>query len=100
MRGPAVTPRGIENLRRARALDDGEHDDVCPGCKGVIVGWQRRYGHLLGKRGQQVLFVDSGGPRLMCVWTMDYLSARSHRRKLIRAEVNQVEGDGHYALPV
>lgn len=90
-----MTPQHLRNLRRARELDDGEPDLICPGCRGDITGWPSHYGHLRGTRRVPVRFWDSYGAvtasQLMCAWTRDYLSARMHRRALLREAVERGE---------
>jgi hypothetical protein len=90
-RGINMTPRRIANLRRARELDDEYPDLVCPGCQGDIFGWWEHYAHVAGEPAVQVRFWDAGpgaaSSSMMCPWTSDYLSARMHRRRLIREAI-------------
>lgn len=75
-------------LARAIELDDNAPDDVCPGCKADITGWQGRAKHYLGTPGAAARWArwTVGVEGRLCVWDHDYLLARQFRRQLIRGE--------------
>ncbi len=90
------------SLARAMELDDSFPDDVCPGCKQAITGWQmyplhgtpasqavidrllvvRRYRR---REAPWPFFKDNRGPGgyPVCVWNRDFLLARRFRRAYI-----------------
>lgn len=92
-----------ESLTRAIELDDEYPDNVCPGCKQDITGWEQYEAHYgpeveLGpsneynrawrarKRGEEPAprpFTNNATHITPCPWTADYLSARRFRRRFI-----------------
>ena len=86
---------------RCVSLDDPYDDDVCPKCGQNIVGWEEWEFHHPGNPSHDQTYNRAIGLTLspwpftstnvngVCPWTSDYLTARAHRRRLIREGITQ-----------
>lgn len=101
-----MNERQAMSLARAIELDDEFPDDVCPGCRQDITGWERYQAHRppvslsTMNRAMSVRRCYSAasgialtpwpfqehaaGPCELCPWSSDYLLARRFRREFIR----------------
>ena len=90
--GDGMTTAHIYHL--ACEYDDDLPDDICPGCGQGIEGWEHFEAHyppgtFMSVKATRMIPLPWTETRAQsfirpCEWTHDFLTARAHRRNLIR----------------